>query len=345
MKSLKNTAHNTKVNAGIEMRVAKGKTSGFHHPQVFQDHLDLHKHNKEEVVKLKDRVSSYVEKLKLLAESEDKQGQEFTAQANQPSQHTKLGQVLKIYGDNQVALAALRFQYLAVIEGIKDEWKGMEANELKAISSRLDNANRSLCTWQYFDSNKEPQKAKDEDARYQVMANEIVAMVHELRVKKEQVEPQLVLRALQGQVVFFRQALMLAETAENSIRTLGPVTPAPFTGFQMPPSVAGASTGEQLHQHSGTTSTPTSNYASPHTTNPAYGSAPPPPPVYATPPPPVPSGLPRARALYPFAKTNPPELSFNAGDILTLHTTEGQWWQAELNGQTGLIPFNYVERI
>lgn len=50
-----------------------------------------------------------------LAECEDKGGQEFTAQAAHPSQHPKLAQVLKFYGDNQVALASLRFQYVCFL--------------------------------------------------------------------------------------------------------------------------------------------------------------------------------------------------------------------------------------
>lgn len=278
-----------------------------------------------------------------MAECEDKCGQEFTTQANQPVQHQKLGQVLKLYGDNQVAVASLRFQYMAVIEGIKDEWKGMESNEIKAVQARLDNANRSLCTWQYYESNKEPQKAKDEDTRYQVMATEITAMIHELRIKKEGIEGQLILRALQGQVVFFRQALMLVEQAEAAVRGLGPVVPVPFTGFNMPPSVAGSSTAETFHSNASSSAGGShSAHAAPAQHAPVQQTYAPPPPVSYAPPP---AAYPRARALYPFAKTNPPELSFNAGDILNLHATEGQWWQAELNGQTGLIPFNYVERI
>lgn len=50
------------------------------------------------------------------------------------------------------------------------------------------------------------------------MATEITAMIHELRIRKETLEPQLVLRALQGQVVFLRQALQLVEGAEAQIR-------------------------------------------------------------------------------------------------------------------------------
>jgi len=83
--------------------------------------------------------------------------------------------------------------------------------------------------------------------------------------------------------------------------------------------------------------------SSPYQAYPAQ-AAPPPIPVTNYAPPPAPQ-YPQARALYPFVKQNPPELSFNAGDILKLLNTEGAWWQAELNGQVGLIPNNYVQRI
>jgi len=293
MKSIKGAAHNTKVNAGIEMKVAKGKTSGFHHPEPFAEHLETYKPIKDEIPKLKDRISTLGARTKDLAEAEDKAGQEFVTQSANASQHQKLGQVLRYYGDLQVAIAALRFQYLAVLEGAKDEWKGLENIEMKAIGTKLDNCNRSLCTWQYFNENKEPQKAKDEDVRYQSMATEIVGLIHELRSKKETLEPQLTLRCVQGEVVFFRQALHLAETCENSIRTLGPVQPNPIPAFSMPPSVGGTSIASQVTQ-------PVQHAPAQQ----QYQSTPaPPPPAYNTAPP-VPQ-YPRARALYPFAPQNP----------------------------------------
>jgi hypothetical protein len=62
------------------------------------------------------------------------------------------------------------------------------------------------------------------------------------------------------------------------------------------------------------------------------------------PPPPRPSS-PQARAMYPFTAGNPQELSFQPGDILSIMNQEGAWWQAELHGNVGLIPSNYVELI
>lgn len=51
------------------------------------------------------------------------------------------------------------------------------------------------------------------------MCNEIVQLVQELRMKKEALEPQLCLRILQAQVLFFRQATSLMEKSELDIRT------------------------------------------------------------------------------------------------------------------------------
>lgn len=328
------------------MRVAKGKTSGFHHPEPMNEHLVLHKNQRNEITKLEDKMAGMCKRHKDLSEHEDKTGQEFVAQSAHESQLPKLGQVLKLYGESQIALSSLRFQFLAVLEGAKDEWKAMDSVELKALNHRIDNCNRSLCTWQYHQSSKDEQKAKDEDIRYQSMCNEIVQLVQELRMKKEALEPQLCLRILQAQVLFFRQATSLMEKSELDIRTLGPVTPVQFTGFSMPPSVQGVSTLEkatQANQEYSPAPTQQGYAAQPgYAQQPGPGLAPPT-PAYSAVPPPAFQG--RARALYPFVKQNPPELSFNPGDILNLITTDGQWWMAELNGQQGLIPFNYVERI
>jgi hypothetical protein len=51
----------------------------------------------------------------------------------------------------------------------------------------------------------------------------------------------------------------------------------------------------------------------------------------------------QARALYDYEATNDTELSFAEGDILTItERDDSGWWFAELNGQTGFVPNNYV---
>lgn len=73
------------------------------------------------------------------------------------------------------------------------------------------------------------------------------------------------------------------------------------------------------------------------------GSAPraPPPAV-----PPASKGF-RARALYDYVGTHDYELSFYAGDVITVTQEDAAtgWWTGELNGVVGPFPGNYVERV
>jgi hypothetical protein len=67
-------------------------------------------------------------------------------------------------------------------------------------------------------------------------------------------------------------------------------------------------------------------------------------PLPAPPPlPAAPSSGKQAQGQWDFSATAPHELSFKAGDILTITDMNGPWWKAELNGQQGLIPGNYVK--
>jgi len=73
------------------------------------------------------------------------------------------------------------------------------------------------------------------------------------------------------------------------------------------------------------------------------GRAPPPTPSRAQPAPP-PRAV-RAKANWDFTSEDPNELPFRTGDIVTILSQNGEWWSAELNGRTGLIPANYVTLI
>lgn len=55
--------------------------------------------------------------------------------------------------------------------------------------------------------------------------------------------------------------------------------------------------------------------------------------------------LKKAKCIFDFHAQESGELGFITGDILTIHTQNGEWWEAELNGKKGLIPSNYVEVI
>jgi len=52
----------------------------------------------------------------------------------------------------------------------------------------------------------------------------------------------------------------------------------------------------------------------------------------------------KARGLYDYQATCDTELTFREGDILTItEQDDSGWWYAELNGQAGFVPNNYVE--
>jgi len=51
----------------------------------------------------------------------------------------------------------------------------------------------------------------------------------------------------------------------------------------------------------------------------------------------------KARALFDYEATNETELSFKAGEILTVsEQDESGWWYADLNGKQGFVPNNYL---
>jgi len=52
-----------------------------------------------------------------------------------------------------------------------------------------------------------------------------------------------------------------------------------------------------------------------------------------------------ATALYDYAGEADGDLSFGAGEIITIHDTSdpGGWWQGELNGVIGVFPSNFVQ--
>lgn len=63
-----------------------------------------------------------------------------------------------------------------------------------------------------------------------------------------------------------------------------------------------------------------------------------PPPVAAPP-------KPKCRALYPYDPVEPDELRLQENDIIEILEEDGDWWKGLLNGQEGLFPANYVEKI
>jgi len=50
-------------------------------------------------------------------------------------------------------------------------------------------------------------------------------------------------------------------------------------------------------------------------------------------------------ALYPYSSTEATDLSFDAGDVISVSNVLGEWGTGSLNGRTGDFPFNYVQRV
>ncbi|TKS91352.1 GRB2-related adaptor protein 2 [Collichthys lucidus] len=50
-----------------------------------------------------------------------------------------------------------------------------------------------------------------------------------------------------------------------------------------------------------------------------------------------------ARGKYDFTATADDELSFRKGDILKILSPQDEWYKAEMNGQEGFVPQNYIE--
>lgn len=49
-------------------------------------------------------------------------------------------------------------------------------------------------------------------------------------------------------------------------------------------------------------------------------------------------------AVYDYEAQREDELSFFKGSVINVISKDGsEWWQGELNGRTGLLPFNYVK--
>jgi hypothetical protein len=53
--------------------------------------------------------------------------------------------------------------------------------------------------------------------------------------------------------------------------------------------------------------------------------------------------MPQARTLYPFTGADQSELSFQQGEVLTVYSQNGEWWDCDLRGRRGLAPANYLQ--
>lgn len=49
-------------------------------------------------------------------------------------------------------------------------------------------------------------------------------------------------------------------------------------------------------------------------------------------------------ANYPYQSIEQGDLSFNAGDVITVLKKEGDWWTGKLGEAVGIFPSNYVQK-
>merc|ERR1712232_1110025 len=59
----------------------------------------------------------------------------------------------------------------------------------------------------------------------------------------------------------------------------------------------------------------------------------------------APPTIPKARALYPYEPQHPGDLKLVPGAEIELIKTDGGWWEGLYQGERGIFPANYVERI
>lgn len=49
-------------------------------------------------------------------------------------------------------------------------------------------------------------------------------------------------------------------------------------------------------------------------------------------------------AVYPYTSSEPGDLSFAQGDVISVTKQDGDWWTGNLDGNTGIFPANYVKK-
>jgi len=47
-------------------------------------------------------------------------------------------------------------------------------------------------------------------------------------------------------------------------------------------------------------------------------------------------------AVYDYNSTDARDLTFSAGDVITVHQMNGAWWMGSIDNRSGMFPANYV---
>jgi len=243
-------------------------------------------------------------------------------------QHPDLKRIYKAVGDYKTNVSGKRYQYQVTLEEIKEEWKNLESRDLHDIKTKQDLSNRAISDNHFWTKKGNMAQAKEKETQYKMVTGELITLIHELRIRKETLVPQYLLRMVQAELSFYKIVAEYAEKIESEMFEIGQVQPVPFDG------VPGFNNlGEQENQNfQNTQQTSFQNTQTSYQTTQTFET-----------PPPRPQSTPQAKAIYPFDAQNIQELSFKPGDILSILTQDGDWWKARLNGKEGLIPSNYVQ--
>jgi hypothetical protein len=326
LKKLKQGAEEAATTAGIEAYYLQGKKNGFNHPPEVESQIGIMREVREEIPLLREDISSLLNHQKEVAASETKSGTDFMTMSDHPNQHPQLKTIMQLFGTLLVTTSSNRYNMHAMIEQIKEEWKSMEAVDLKDIRVKQDQMNKSWSTKRYWDKEKKTAKSAEYESRYKVFVSEFVHMVHGLREKKEELLPGYILSIVQAEMEFHRKTLEELVKCESTIRNMGRIAPNKFSGYDqfapLPESTGGGGMGGSS----------------------GGGSAAPPAHITHSISSPK-ANVVRARGVYPFESQSPDELSFNPGDELIIIDQSGEWWTAEMHGKRGLIPGNYVQII
>jgi len=345
------------TSASIESRYVEGKARGFKHNPEVHDQLAILKIQREEVSALKKVFKAMTICYKNMAALREKASKDYLFFITEGRQNPKLGTVYNMFADYLTKTGEIWQTCFTHFNDIMEEWKLLSKTDLKNIESRLEHANKALVTRQYYELNKDHHNAKDWDQKYGNFITEFVKLLHELREKKETLHPQYVLRSLQAEMMALRALIVQSDQCAAALLNFGPVDPIKLseTFRLIARDPYPMSEEEKKKLHAASSSNP---YAQPSGGNPYAQHSPAPQSTpqmvvvqttYQQPlPPQLPPQVPQApmcRGLYQFNGSTAQELSFNVGDVMRLLNTDGQWWQAELNGRTGMIPSNYVQRI
>lgn len=235
------------------------------------------------------------------------------------------------------------------MEEVRVDLKMVKEKDLHDIQIIHDKVNHSLNDARYWRKNANPTKCSEAESRYKQFACELIEMTNRLIEAKEEKFTEYLSNWTRAQLEFYRTCYEISQTLDNSLREIGPIPLTPLEPLNPDLIDMGSGLteeGEAVGPDPNATSAPISRpFEAPQQQKPYQ-----PPNVSSGPPPivrgPAPgTGLSSARANYPFNASAPEELSFNTGDVLTIHQKKGDWWTAELNGRRGLIPSNYVSLI